>query len=133
MEQIISPMYSKSYVNLQLKYTYEMFEATVVDFLIVSLLQAEKSKRWERKFRRKLHCEKVQQPHITRYLLLCFSKFPNGRWYTLSDGEERSSSNPVVINNNWIEGITRKIDRAKRLGHWFIGENRRCIENIKKI
>lgn len=59
---------------------------------------------------------------------LPYSQFPDGRWYALSDDENRSS-NPVVINNNLIEGIQPKINRAKNCGHWFIDEHRRCMNN----
>lgn len=54
--------------------------------------------------------------------------FVSGRWY---DGGKRfytsrKSRSPIIINNNFIEGIARKTLRLKRHAHWFLGLDGSC-------
>ena len=51
------------------------------------------------------------------------SDFPNGLWYQ----GKVVSDDPVVIQNNYIKGNDRKIERAKKFGHWFLGEEDECM------
>ena len=51
------------------------------------------------------------------------SDFPNGLWYQ----GKVDSDNPVVIQNNYIKGNDRKIERAKKFGHWFLGVDDECV------
>lgn len=68
------------------------------------------------------------------YTLLSQCLYPTGKWYEVEAFEPRrraciaSHGPPIVINNNWIVGNDRKVERAMRWGHWFVGANGRCNE-----
>ena len=51
------------------------------------------------------------------------TSFVGGKWY--SDANFRNAVNPLVIQNNWLVGNRRKIERAKEFGHWFLGSDGR--------
>ena len=42
--------------------------------------------------------------------------YSNGLWY---DNPKRLCDLPMVLHNNWIIGNDKKIDRAKKHGHWY--------------
>ncbi|KAK7497468.1 hypothetical protein BaRGS_00011310 [Batillaria attramentaria] len=46
--------------------------------------------------------------------------YPDGKWYSLPVDKRQQSPRPIIINNNWIVGNTKKIERAKQFGHWFV-------------
>ncbi|KAK3600225.1 hypothetical protein CHS0354_003023 [Potamilus streckersoni] len=65
--------------------------------------------------------------------VLPLQDYADGKWYSLPD-KERMASRPQVINNNWVEGNAKKIDRAKKWGHWFIKEDNSCDMNqVNKV
>eukprot|EP00929_Paragymnodinium_shiwhaense_P076853 TRINITY_DN39570_c0_g1_i1.p1 TRINITY_DN39570_c0_g1~~TRINITY_DN39570_c0_g1_i1.p1 ORF type:complete len:378 (+),score=39.46 TRINITY_DN39570_c0_g1_i1:139-1272(+) len=61
--------------------------------------------------------------------------FPPGTWYRRdSRGKPGAGYNktPVVIQNNWITGIDKKINRAKVHGHWFLSaDDTTCVVRKK--
>jgi hypothetical protein len=60
---------------------------------------------------------------------LSYREFPDGTWYDKSDPDHDSDgtwANPVLINNNFIAGNVRKIERAKLWGHWFLMPTWKC-------
>lgn len=65
--------------------------------------------------------------------MLPLEKYPDGKWYEMTE-EKRKKSSPYVINNNWVIGNNKKTSRAKEWGHWFLNEDRTCnSEQVKKI
>ena len=68
-----------------------------------------------------------------RIKALPLSSYPDGKWYSLPQ-HKRDLSNVFVLNNNWIIGNTKKIQRAKKYGHWFLKDDGTCnVEQVKKI
>lgn len=56
--------------------------------------------------------------------------FPNGLWYSDRWPVNKTEiSVPVVIQNNYIKGNEKKVERAKKFGHWFLDENDNCLKN----
>jgi hypothetical protein len=55
------------------------------------------------------------------------NRFLDGKWYSMSAGE-RSASQPIIINNNWVVGNAAKIERAKKFGHWFWDESKHTCD-----
>ena len=51
--------------------------------------------------------------------------FVSGFWY--KSGFNRT--NEIVIQNNWIQGNSAKINRAKEFGQWFLKENGLSCQN----
>lgn len=68
------------------------------------------------------------------YTLLPQCLYPTGKWYQVTESEKlrrdcvASHGAPIVINNNWIVGNNRKVERAIKWGHWF-AENGQCDES----
>lgn len=67
--------------------------------------------------------EMLQLPEMLKQTKCTWSYFPesqfvSGKWYV--NEKIRSSSSPVVIQNNWIVGTQHKIHRAKLWGHWYL-------------
>lgn len=66
----------------------------------------------------------------TIFRTLDTDRFVSGRWY---DGGKRfytapRARAPVVINNNFIEGVMRKTRRLRKHGHWFLDRQGQCNE-----
>jgi hypothetical protein len=56
--------------------------------------------------------------------------FADGRWYGEGDDKDAKAHYrsararaPVLINNNFLIGIDKKMERAQRHGHWFLDGN----------
>lgn len=67
--------------------------------------------------------EMLQLPEMLMQTNCTWSYFPashfvSGKWYVSE--KIRSSSSPIVIQNNWIVGTKHKIHRAQRWGHWYL-------------
>ena len=64
---------------------------------------------------------------------LPLSTYADGKWYSLPE-DKRLASRPLIVNNNWVLGNQKKIERAKQYGHWFIKEDFSCdMDQVKKI
>jgi Nucleotide-diphospho-sugar transferase len=69
------------------------------------------------------------------YTLLPQCLYPTGKWYRVDESAKlrhaciASHGPPIVINNNWIVGNDRKVERAKQWGHWFVDGQGRCDED----
>ena len=50
-------------------------------------------------------------------------RFVSGIYYK----NAKNYKDPIVVLNNWIRGIDAKTERAKRWGHWFLGEDGTCL------
>ena len=63
------------------------------------------------------------------FRMLSAHKYVNGQWYSDVDLRARvqKANGAVVINNNYIIGNGKKIDRAKAWNHWFVHENAQNI------
>lgn len=60
-------------------------------------------------------------------------KFSDGKWYGFTK-KEQTKVVPMIINNNWITGNDKKIQRAKKWGHWFLMKDRKCdLNKISKV
>lgn len=60
-------------------------------------------------------------------------KYADGKWYGFSKKEQKQVK-PVVINNNWISGNDKKIQRAQSWGHWFLRKDGKCdAEKVSKV
>lgn len=65
--------------------------------------------------------------------------FADGRWYGEDEKDHTAyysgskARAPVLINNNFLIGIDKKVERARRHGHWFLDdEDSRCApEKVK--
>lgn len=67
--------------------------------------------------------EMLQLPNLLKDTECKWTFFPvkhfvSGKWYL--DWELRSNSDPIVIQNNWLIGVEKKISRAKSWGHWYL-------------
>ena len=52
--------------------------------------------------------------------------------YLKADKEGNIVDMPVVIQNNWISGVDRKVERAKQWGHWYLSDDvDTCIKQHK--
>mmetsp|Transcript_3700 Transcript_3700/g.17028 ORF Transcript_3700/g.17028 Transcript_3700/m.17028 type:complete len:639 (+) Transcript_3700:199-2115(+) len=58
--------------------------------------------------------------------------FARGEWYEDKNFRARCPV-PKVIQNNYVEGNKKKIDRAKRWGHWFLNPNGTCIRQMPLV
>ena len=38
----------------------------------------------------------------------------------------RTERNKIAVNNNWIDGLNKKIDHAKYQHHWFVNDDDTC-------
>lgn len=77
--------------------------------------------------------EPFRSRYPTVFRALDTDLFVSGRWY---DGGKRfysspKSRSPIVINNNFIEGIRRKTVRLKRHAHWFWRDGQCDRERVK--
>lgn len=54
--------------------------------------------------------------------------FMRGSWYDDAGLRNRCAS-PLVLQNNYIEGNFRKIERAKLWGHWFLKSDGSCVHD----
>ena len=52
--------------------------------------------------------------------------FASGRWYSDQQYRKRCPA-PKVIQNNWIMGNSKKKERSKSWGHWFLTRNGTCM------
>lgn len=58
--------------------------------------------------------------------------FVDGRWYE-NRYQSTESKHPVLINNNFLVGVDKKIKRAKKVGHWFYDEHtHNCIPEVAR-
>lgn len=68
-----------------------------------------------------LYDEPFRSKHPITLRILDMELFACGKWY--EKGHSRYSSlksrSPTIINNNWIRGINKKIERLQQFGHWF--------------
>ncbi|CAH1786533.1 unnamed protein product, partial [Owenia fusiformis] len=64
-----------------------------------------------------------------QFKLLELTDVADGKWY--DEDHKRDVKPPLIINNNWIIGISAKIERAKKFGHWFTFNNNTC--NWKRV
>lgn len=55
--------------------------------------------------------------------------FVCGKWY-MSSSYRESCPNPLVLQNNWITGVDKKIQRAKRFHHWFLSLTGECLIQV---
>lgn len=64
-------------------------------------------------------------------LVLSYSYFPDGKWYTFP-AIKRALLKPYMIHNNYIAGNWAKISRLQRFGHWFLNNDSICDnEHVK--
>ena len=77
--------------------------------------------------------QKILKRRGVQYKMFHGDKYPDGKWYSLSEADRRKTR-PYLINNNWVVGNEAKITRAKKWGHWFIKSDNSCDESaIKKV
>lgn len=58
--------------------------------------------------------------------------FVGGSWYSGLYSSE-ASKRPVIINNNFVSGVSKKRKRAIEFGHWFLDRNGVCDpESVRK-
>lgn len=68
-----------------------------------------------------------------KYKVLPWDYYPDGKWYSMKKNK-RDKIKPVIINNNWVIGNTKKLQRAKKWGHWFVDNNLKCImKDVDKV
>lgn len=76
-----------------------------------------------------------EEPFRSRYPVLLrildTELFACGRWYHGKAGKYNTvkSRSPILINNNWISGISKKTNRLKQFKHWFLDENDICSKS----
>lgn len=68
--------------------------------------------------------EKWKEVFRCRLGTLDRDRFVDGRWY---EGKYPHRKDPIVINNNYKKSQTKKIDRAKKAGHWFVQDDGSCV------
>ena len=67
-----------------------------------------------------------------RIKALSLSEYPDGKWYRLP-AKKRYTTKIFVLNNNWIIGNSKKIQRAKKFGHWFLHADGTCdVEQVRR-
>ncbi|WKX98018.1 hypothetical protein Q1695_013593 [Nippostrongylus brasiliensis] len=59
--------------------------------------------------------------------ILEYEDFPDGKWFKLPT-HDRIRMRPYIVNNNYITGSSKKIERQKRFGLWFLSNNGSCGE-----
>uniref|UniRef100_A0A7S1TGF3 Nucleotide-diphospho-sugar transferase domain-containing protein n=1 Tax=Compsopogon caeruleus TaxID=31354 RepID=A0A7S1TGF3_9RHOD len=64
----------------------------------------------------------VQQP---RFFAIPRNLIRDGLWYTTVHGYQPKLGLPMIVNNNFIVGVSNKIQRLKQFGHWFL-DNETC-------
>ena len=52
-------------------------------------------------------------------------EFASGRWYDEKDYQE-DCPHPKAIQFNWVSGMSAKIERAVKWGHWYLYDNGTC-------
>ncbi|KAH3882721.1 hypothetical protein DPMN_006665 [Dreissena polymorpha] len=56
---------------------------------------------------------------------LSLDVYADGKWYEKSESD-RAKLRPVIINNNWVLGNKKKMERAMKWKHWFIRPDWSC-------
>lgn len=76
-----------------------------------------------------------EEPFRSRYPVLLrildTELFACGKWYEGRAGKYNTlkSRSPILINNNWLSGISKKTNRLKQFNHWFLDENGICSKS----
>lgn len=56
-------------------------------------------------------------------------EYASGRWYSEIEYRKRCAT-PAVIQNNWIIGVDKKMERAKAWKHWFLQSEGTCFLRV---
>jgi len=71
--------------------------------------------------------------HPLSMILLDRNRFLDGTWYNGTDVNgthlDPMKRKPITIQNNWIIGLQKKMERAKMYNHWFWDEKKRMCSN----
>lgn len=56
-------------------------------------------------------------------------EYASGRWYGEIEYRKRCAT-PAVLQNNWIIGVDKKMERAKSWNHWFLQSEGTCFIRV---
>jgi len=131
-----SPVVDRIWEHVKMKVEQELLPYKH-DKNLTQVIQAHGEQLYFNEYWKRLHAagEKIK----VRKLSHC--RYPNGRWYDggiMDDDADYRAACPakdlVVIQNNWIVGNEKKIERLKRWDHWFVDqETNLCLpDQLKK-